>query len=161
MKLETKHLKLIKAHTNNTTISDMNLKNKYTDFENSKLNESETLLYEINRQPKKFKRYSRGQIVKIKFGVNIGSEFSGDHYAIVVSKQDAMMNPVLHVIPLTSKKHDYNLTLGTTLYDLDKIGTLKEKLEQEKNKKEIRELKKCIKYFSMKKILKVMLALSI
>lgn len=151
MDKETKHIKLIKAHNNNITISDMNLKNKYTEFENSKLNESETLLYEINKQPKKFKRYSRGQIVKIKFGVNIGSEFSGDHYAIVVSKQDTMMNPILHVIPLTSKKHDYNLTLGTTLYDLDKIEILKEKLEQEKNKKEIRELKKCIKYFSMKK----------
>lgn len=151
MKLETKHLKLIKAHTNNITISDMNLKDKYTEFENSKLNESETLLYEINKKPKKFKRYSRGQIVKIKFGVNIGSEFSGDHYAIVVSKKDTMMNPVLHVIPLTSKKHDYNLTLGTILYDFNKIEVLKKKLKNETNKKEIKELKKCIKYFSMRK----------
>lgn len=104
MNSEIKHLKLIKAHTNNITISDMNLKNKYTEFENSKLNESETLLYEINKKPKRFKRYSRGQIVKIKFGVNIGSEFSGEHYAIVISKQDTMMNPVLQCYSTNIKK---------------------------------------------------------
>ena len=101
MKKETKHIKLMKAHNNNIQISDMSLKDKYTEFENSKLNESETLLYEINVKPTRFKRYSRGQIVKVKFGVNIGSEFSGDHYAIVIPKQDTMLNPILHVIPLT------------------------------------------------------------
>ena len=104
MKQETKHLKLMKAYNNDIQISDMNLKDKFTEFENSKLNESETLLYEVNVKPTRFKRYSRGQIVKVRFGVNIGSEFSGDHYAIVISKQDTMLNPILHVIPLTSKK---------------------------------------------------------
>lgn len=62
----------------------MNLKDKYTNFEDSKLSESKTLLYEINKKTTNFKRYSRGRIVKVRFGVNIGSEFSGDHFAIVV-----------------------------------------------------------------------------
>lgn len=151
MKQETKHIKLMKAYNNNIQISDMNLKDKFTEFENSKLNESETLLYEINVKPTRFKRYSRGQIVKVKFGVNIGSEFSGDHYAIVISKQDTMINPVLHVVPLTSKKHKYNIELGNLLYREEKINELKELLMKEENKNNIKKIKKCIKYYSKRK----------
>ena len=110
MKQETRYIKLIKTHKNNIIISNMNLKDKFTQFENSKLDESATLLYEISVKPTTFRRYSRGQVVKVKFGVNIGSEFSGDHYAVVISKQDTMRNPILHVIPLTSKKHNYKIS---------------------------------------------------
>ena len=104
-KKENKYKKLLKVHFNNITISNMNLHDKYTYFEDSKLKESKTLLYEIQEKPNKYKRYSRGSIIKVRFGVSIGSEFSGDHYAITISKKDTMMSPVLHVIPLTSKKH--------------------------------------------------------
>ena len=83
---ERKHIKLMRAHQNNITLSNMNLQDKFTNFEDSKLSESKTLLYEVEKKPKKFKRYARGRIVKVKFGVNIGSEFSGDHFAIVISK---------------------------------------------------------------------------
>lgn len=151
MKKETKHLKLMQAYQNNVTLSDMNLPDKFTDFENSKLNESETLLYEVNTKPKKFKRYSRGQIVRVKFGVNIGSEFSGDHYAIVISKGDTMMNPVLHVIPLTSKQHNYNIGIDNILYDEEKINDLKSLLKAETDKKNIKEIKNCIKYYNNRK----------
>ena len=151
MKQETKHLKLMKAYNNNVLISDMNLKDKFTEFENSKLNESETLLYEVNVKPTRFKRYSRGQIVKVKFGVNIGSEFSGDHYAIVISKQDTMLNPILHVIPLTSKKHNYNIELNSLLYNEDELNNLKELLAKEQDKNNIKKIKKCIKYYSNRK----------
>lgn len=151
MKKETKHLKLMKAHGNNITISDMNLKDKFTEFENSKLNESETLLYEINKKPQRFKRYSRGQIVKVKFGVNIGSEFSGDHYAIIISKKDTMMNPILHVIPLTSKKHNYNVKINNILYNEDSINKMKELAEKEQNSKIKKEIEKCIKYYENRK----------
>lgn len=150
-KKNTKEMKLIKAHNNNLKISNMNLKDKYTEFENSKLNESETLLYEINSNPKRFKRYSRGQIVKIRFGVNIGSEFSGDHYAIVVSKKDTMINPILHVIPLTSKKHNYNVKVSASLYDDTQISNLKTLLANEKDKKEKKEIAKCIRYYENRK----------
>ena len=113
MSKSTKHKKLIETHTNNIIISDMNLKDKYTNFEESRLKESETLLYEINKKPKYFKRYSRGRIIKVRFGVNVGSEFSGDHFAIVISKNDTAYNPVLHVIPITSKNIEHALTLET------------------------------------------------
>ena len=151
MKQEAKHRKLTKAHINNIKISDMNLKDKFTEFENSKLNESETLLYEINIRPTRFKRYSRGQIVKVKFGVNIGSEFSGDHYAIIISKQDTMLNPILHVIPLTSKKHNYNLKVDNLLYNEREINSLKKQLKLEHNSNKIKNINACIKYYSNRK----------
>ncbi len=151
MKQETKHLKLMKAYNNDIQISDMNLKDKFTEFENSKLNESETLLYEVKVKPTRFKRYSRGQIVKVKFGVNVGSEFSGDHYAIVISKQDTMLNPILHVIPLTSKKHNYNIELDNLLYSEEEINKLRELLTKEHDKKVIKKIKNCINYYSNRK----------
>ena len=151
MKQETKQLKLMQAYNNNVLISDMNLEDKFTEFENSKLNESETLLYEVKVKPTRFKRYSRGQIVKVKFGVNIGSEFSGDHYAIIVSKQDTMLNPILHVIPLTSKKHNYNIELNNLLYNENELNNLKELLSKEQDKNNIKKIKKCIKYYSNRK----------
>ena len=113
---QRKQLKLIKAHQNNIIISTMNLKDKYTHFEDSQLNKSKTLLYEISRNNRKYKRYGRGKIVRVKFGVNVGSEFSGDHFAIVVSKQDTMMSSTLHVVPITSKKHLKNINIGNILY---------------------------------------------
>ena len=151
MKKDTKHSKLKQAYKNNIIISDMNLSDKFTEFENSKLNESETLLYEINNKPKLFKRYSRGQIVKVKFGVNIGSEFSGDHYAIVISKKDTMMNPVLHVIPLTSKKHNYNVKVNSILYNENKLNELNEILLNETDKQNIKEINNCLKYYNNRK----------
>ena len=143
-----KQVKLMKAHLNNITISNFNLKDKYTYFEDSKLDESNTLLYEINDKPINFKKYSRGTIIKVKFGVNIGSEFSGDHYAIVISKNDTMMNPVLHVIPITSKKHKYNLKIGKVLYNKEYLENLKAKLKTETNRKNIKEIKRCMKYYN-------------
>lgn len=146
--MNNKHLKLMKAYQNNIKISDKNLGDKYTHFENSKLDESKTLLYEINTKPTRYKRFARGQIVKVKFGVNIGSEFSGNHYALVISKKDTMINPVLHVIPLTSKKSKYNLQLNELLYDEHEINNLKELLLNESNPNKIKKIKTCIKYYS-------------
>ena len=77
----------------------------------AKLNESKTLLYEITKQQRFYKRYARGRIVRVKFGVNVGSEFSGDHFAIVVSKGDTMKSSTLHIIPITSKKHKKNIKM--------------------------------------------------
>lgn len=145
------HLKLLKAHRNNIAISDMNLPYKFEKFEDNVLKESETLLYEVTKNPTTFKRYARGRIVKIKFGVNVGSEFSGDHFAIVVSKRDTMKNPVLHVIPITSKKHLKNIEIGSILYNEDLLMELSQKLELESDSKKVRKIKQCIKYYSNRK----------
>ena len=149
--LNSKHLKLSKTYHNNIKISDMNLKNKYTNFEDSRLDESKTLLYEIQTKPKRFKRYSRGSIVRVKFGVNIGSEFSGDHFAIVVSKKDTMYSPILHVIPITSKQHNKHLNIGTIIYNEEEIERLNIKLNSITDKKEQRKIKKCLRYYKKRK----------
>lgn len=151
MSKKTKHNKLIKTHTNNITISDMNLKDKYTNFEISRLNESETLLYEINVKPKYFKRYGRGRIIRVRFGVNVGSEFSGDHFAIVISKNDTAFNPVLHVIPITSKKHKSCINIGKILVDENKINNLKEQYSNSDDDIEKKKIKECLKYYEGRK----------
>ncbi len=151
MKEKKKYLKLLEAHNNNIKISNYNLADKYTEFETSKLDESKTLLYEIETKPKTFKRYSRGNIVKVKFGVNIGSEFSGDHYAIVISKQDTMYNPVLHVIPLTSDDSEHNINIGNVLYDELEIDNLEQLYKTKTNYQELKKIKKCLNYYNKNK----------
>lgn len=148
---ERKHIKLIRAHQNNITLSNMNLQDKFTNFEDSKLSESKTLLYEVEKKPKKFKRYARGRIVKVKFGVNIGSEFSGDHFAIVISKGDTMMSSTLHVIPITSKKHLKNIDIGSILYNKDELKNLEKKLVETKNTKEKKKIQSILKYYQKRK----------
>lgn len=128
-----------------------NLNDKFTEFETSKLDERRTLLYEIEKKQRTFKRYSRGSIIKVKFGVNIGSEFSGDHYAIVLSKQDTMYNPVLHVIPLTSDNSQYNLNVGKIIYNEKEINNLKHLYQTKTNNIELNKIKKCLKYYEKNK----------
>ncbi len=145
---ETKHKKLIETHNNNITISDKNLKDKFINFENSRLKESETLLYEINTKPKYFKRYGRGRIIRVRFSVNIGSEFSGDHFAVVVSKNDTAYNPILHVIPITSKKHRTCIDIGNILFNVEEIRKLQNLYENTQDNSKKKKIKDCLKYYS-------------
>jgi len=89
--------------------------------------------------------------VRVKFGVNIGSEFSGEHFAIVISKRDTMMNPILHVIPITSKKHKKSLEIGDILYNEKQIDLLKNKLKKATDKKKIKKINSVIKYYLKRK----------
>ena len=109
--------------------------------------ESKTLLYEIQNKPEIFKKYKRGSIVKVRFGVNPGSEFSGDHYATLLNKDDSIYNPVLNVIPITSASNKYNINLGNIIYDENKVNNLKALLENETDSENIKELKKILNYF--------------
>ena len=147
MNKETKYLKLMEAHNNNLKISNYNLDEKFKYFENDKLSESKTLLYEIQNKPKIFKKYKRGSIVKVRFGVNPGSEFSGDHYAIVLNKDDSIYNPVLNVIPITSVSNKYNINLGNIIYDENKVNNLKTLLENETDKELKRNINVCLTYY--------------
>ena len=51
----------------------------------------------------KYKKYSRGTILLVDFGENVGFEFNGKHFAIVLNKNDSEKSGKLMVIPLTSK----------------------------------------------------------
>ena len=145
---EIKHKKLTNAHVNFVRISDMNLGDKYTNFENTILKNSNTLLYEIENKPLYFRRYSRGSVIKVRFGVNIGSEFSGDHFAIVVSKGDTAYNPVLHVIPISSKKYKKSVDLGNVLILDSEIEKLRLDYSKESDNTKKKKIKNSLKYYS-------------
>ncbi len=91
--------------------------------------------------PTKNIAYKRGNIIKLNFGFNIGSEYGGLHYGIVLDNKNEHNSPVVTVIPLTSIKdskpiHHNSVELGNEVYRLLKIkfDTLlkaaKEDLEQ-------------------------------
>lgn len=65
--------------------------------------------------------YKRGNVVKINFGFNVGSEYGGLHYGIVLDNKNSHNSPVLTVIPLTSVKnnkptHNNSVELGNEIY---------------------------------------------
>lgn len=78
--------------------------------------------------------FSRGDIIKVNLGFNIGNELGGLHYCVVLGKYDNTRNGTLNVVPLTSKKPNKKydsstVNLGNELYIL-----LQEKLDKEKKK---------------------------
>lgn len=82
--------------------------------------------------------YKRGNIVKIQFGFNIGSEYGGLHYGIVLDNNNAHSSPVVTVIPLTSTKenrelHPNSVDLGNDIYRLLKLkyDTIDKSLKEE------------------------------
>lgn len=64
--------------------------------------------------------FKRGQIIKVDFGVNMGSELSNTHFAIVLNNDDNNSVDNITVIPLTSKKGYKRLYIGNVLKDFEK-----------------------------------------
>lgn len=104
---------------------------------------------EKNFTPKSLKNFKRGDIVKVNLGFNIGNEFGGLHYCIVINNNDNINSGHLNVIPLSSAKEnkDYNsitcvdlgdelYTLLTKKYNTEMIATL----ERFRELKEIKDL---------------------
>ncbi|WP_394731301.1 hypothetical protein [Streptococcus parauberis] len=54
--------------------------------------------------PKSISAFKRGSIVYVDLGFNVGSEYGGVHYGIVLNKIDSRKNHLLHILPLTSTK---------------------------------------------------------
>lgn len=59
---------------------------------------------ETTFDPKFLKSYSRGDIIQVNLGYNIGNEEGGLHYCIVVDKHNSKKSGIVTVIPLTSNK---------------------------------------------------------
>ncbi|WP_346743721.1 type II toxin-antitoxin system PemK/MazF family toxin [uncultured Streptococcus sp.] len=76
--------------------------------------------------PKSIQALKRGSIVYADFGFNVGREYGGLHYAIVLNKKDARSNHLLHVLPLTSVKETtdmnnlkyFQLPIGNEVFQL-------------------------------------------
>lgn len=82
--------------------------------------------FEEKFQPTRNIAYKRGNIVKLNFGFNIGAEYGGLHYGIVIDNKNDHNSPVLTIIPLTSIKdsstvHKNSVELGNELYKSLKI----------------------------------------
>lgn len=97
--------------------------------------------FENKFDPTRNLSYKRGNIVKINFGFNVGSEYGGLHYGVVLDKKNSHNSPVLTVIPLTSIKNDKaihpnSVDLGNEIYRLLKLKydtiykSLKDELEE-------------------------------
>lgn len=59
--------------------------------------------------------FKRGEIIKADFGINVGSELSNVHFAIVLNNDDNNSVDNITVLPLTSKKGYKRLYLGNLL----------------------------------------------
>jgi len=89
----------------------------------------ETYSYYIEQETtfdyKKVMHYSRGNIIQVNFGFNVGSEQGGLHYAVVLDNDNLQSSPVITVIPLSSgsEKDAYvrDLYLGNELYEKVKV----------------------------------------
>ncbi len=94
--------------------------------------------FEENFNPARNIAYKRGNIIKIQFGFNIGSEYGGLHYGIVLDNKNAHNSPVITVIPLTSARenrtlHSNSVNLGNDIYRLLKLkyDTIDKALKEE------------------------------
>ena len=94
-----------------------NTKNKK--FENlgiNEINRAKVFRDENNKKYTKFKRYKRGTIVFVRFGINIGQEFSNSHFGIVLDKNDNPSNGILTILPLSSKQSNDGVNIGKSLF---------------------------------------------
>jgi Uncharacterized protein conserved in bacteria len=95
------------------------------------------LAREKNHQiPKYYTKFKHGSVVMVNFGPNVGSELSGNHFAIVLNKVDKRENKLLTVVPLSSKDHSNYLDLGYEFFKLisDLTGNRLKSLAQEQKR---------------------------
>ena len=67
---------------------------------------SKYLLFENTFDSKRLVYYRRGDIVLAHFGYNVGSEFGGSHYAVVVENNNNISNTLVTVVPISSLEAD-------------------------------------------------------
>ena len=98
--------------------------------------------------PRSIQALKRGSIVYADFGFNVGREYGGLHYAIVLNKIDARSNHLLHVLPLTSVKETTDIS-NLKYFQLP-IGNEVFQLLSNKALKKVRELSELYDRFSKK-----------
>lgn len=70
---------------------------------------------ESDRKKSNKPNFKRGEIIKVDFGVNMGSELCNTHFAIVLNNDDNNNVDNITVLPLTSKKGYKRINLGNQL----------------------------------------------
>lgn len=84
--------------------------------------EKESSIFKNEADNIKYKKpnFKRGQIIKVDFEINVGSELSNTHFAIVLNGDDNTNVDNITVLPLTSKKGYKRLNIGYILKNYDK-----------------------------------------
>lgn len=82
--------------------------------------DKESTIYkkEISINKKTFKKLYRGQVIKVDFGINIGSELCYTHFAIVINDNDTIYNDNVTIVPITSKKGNNRINIGKLLHKI-------------------------------------------
>lgn len=106
--------------------------------------------FEESFEPTRNIAYKRGNIVNLNFWFNIGSEYGGLHYGIVLDNNNHHSSPVITIIPLTSVKdskriHENSVYLGNEIY---KSLRIKHDTIYDSCKIEREELGQTLDYFS-------------
>ncbi len=77
--------------------------------------ESTIFKNEANNKNQNKPNFKRGEIIKIDFGINLGSELSNTHFAIVLNNDDNNSVDNITVLPLTSKPGYKRIYIGNIL----------------------------------------------
>lgn len=77
--------------------------------------ESSIFLKECFEKTTNYPKFKRGEIIKIDFGINVGTELSHTHYAIVINSDDTTHNDNITVLPISSKNGYKRIELGEIL----------------------------------------------
>lgn len=84
-------------------------------------NFSSYIEFEEKFSPERLIRYSRGNIVRVNLGFNVGKEMGGLHYAVVLDNDNKRNADVVTIVPLSSSDgrtvHERSVDLGTELYE--------------------------------------------
>lgn len=105
--------------------------NKFRFLPNWLEKESNLFLSETQNTSKSYNVLKRGSLIFVDFGINIGSELSNRHWAVVLNKNDSPKSRNLTVLPISSKEKKFSVMIDEVMQQkskrfllpiLDKIG---------------------------------------
>ena len=105
---------------------------------------TEYIRFENDFDSRRLINYSRGDVIRVNFGFNVGSEMGGLHFAVVLDNDSKHRTNVVTVIPLSSTNgktiHEREVDLGVELYE--KVNDVQNNLllQLQKEIKEVREI---------------------
>ncbi|GGG88018.1 hypothetical protein E2558_01780 [Staphylococcus pragensis] len=133
--MENNNEKVYKSFLNITTklidiYNDANIENRKIKYLPEWLDFYTTQLLEENKSNYKlYSTYKRGTIIYVNLGSNIGNEFSGNHFCIVMDKKDNPKKSTLTVVPLSSKNSTHYKQLTSSIFDIT-IDELNKKVKE-------------------------------
>jgi len=70
-----------------------------------------------DKMPEYYKTFRQGTVVMINFGVRIGSEISGPHFGVVLTRKDDKYSRNVLIAPLTSKDSTHHISIGQEIME--------------------------------------------